>query len=732
MAKRKINQTINESQASGCGLINQNVFKKNFEPLVSSFSSTEAEQTFLAQAKEKILQVGNKIFEKDPQLCDKIVELGYKSAPMLLELMKITDKKIKLHIPCTAAALGIKIVKNKDEKAIEFFTQEFGKPNLVYDYVFDVLKDCTEEVVFKKMRELFDKYSSIDFSQASFYELSYLRYSTIYLARNGTIEDAINISKLLNSSSNQVRVIAGTNLINFSLREDISKEDKLKLAQTIFSSISKDSNFYAAKLEILEKGNFEEVLDFAFSDPQYFSPANLGKAIYYSILERFFNKSDSLKSKVLELFTRSPNLDHSLFSERLRVGLNILFNNIKKGRVLSPEWYKKYFDSLAYLTEDESISLDIKKKIALVFSFFPPYIIQPWLSTIYLKSEREPTNELCLYVYDLLNRPEKERKSQIKFRLLVVDADQTFSSIFSSKLLHYLSYKELQDVELMKVDSFLEASYLFGNYKDIKICFLSEKVLVSESLLKDKNRSFLTVLDSANKLLNPPRFVLLYTTLSSKELESIKNLYPNLNIMFYPKQRVLAEAINLFKSLEISKYLKEEEILISPNIFDHLQDKKIVDIIKAHYGEFVEPSEKEPFGKNVLIIERGNQAHIQLKKEESIPRIRFVLLLPSSQSALLDKSGIKKAYVEHLGGFNLGSRRISPAFNSLMVYYDKGGKTPTGVIEPMVWKYKNKVLYSLSKGDRVPFIFPNGKGAFSCFVNKSGRPILLKLTEYLE
>ncbi|MEM4137688.1 MAG: hypothetical protein QXV64_03090 [Candidatus Anstonellaceae archaeon] len=724
--KKFLSQEIKKTKQKSIGFRSKVLVESN----IDSYS--------LQDIKNKILSIGHAIFDSDPKACEFVVKSGSNSCQMLLELMSFTDKELKLHIPSTAVGLARKIVANGDKKTIEFFAREFLNPASPFDHIFHVLKDSKDPVVYNTFKSKFEElnklYLSKKFNNLTPQDMSYLRFCVTYLAKNGNLSDAMEISKLLSMPSNQIRVLAGTNLINFSFRKEISTTDKLTLAKNIFFDLEKSSNFFASKLEVLEKGNFGEVLDNIFSCPELFNQIRLGKTLYYSILERFFSRSEIVFNKVLDLIETDPMVLAG--GERFKIGLTIILNNLKKDIVLDEKKYKQIFDRLEPISLNENVNLELRKKIALLFYYFPKHITRIWKTKVYEKSIDKKNDEFYNYVYTLSQRPDEEKK--VNSLILIVEQDTTFASILKTKVLNYLYSKNLSDISIAVncVDSSFEAKYYLGeNDPRVVLCFLSEKISLTsneERKIYKKNKTFEAVLDFLSKQLNPPPVVLYHSHEQAAEVNRVINLYSNISIRTELKSSILSNVENILKNYTISRIEKKGEVIISQNIFDYLNHPIVKSWVEEQYGPIQDSTYEQPFGKNVLVIERGNQAMIQLKEETQNPRIRFLVILPSTQTALLDKSGLKEAYVEHLGGINLGSNQVSKAAGSLEIYYDIGGKKRTGILKKMIWYNKNKKeVKALSRSDYYKFIDQDGNGALSYFVNTSPRTIVIKLYEYL-
>jgi|GEM_PF-4346407 len=682
---------------------------------------------------QKILTYGNNIFTLDPKTCEKIIELGYKAAPLLNKLMAITDPKMELHIPSTAVGLARKIIQKNDEQTIRYFAQEFKNPFAPVDHIFHVLKDCPHPIVMDTMRSIYSSISTKAKTTTNLtpQEISMLRYSTIYLARNGSIFDAFNILELLDVKSEQIRVLAGVNLINFSLREDIKKEDKKALAKEIISNLAKNNNFYASKLEILEKGGFikEGVLEEVFSEKEYFNPIKMYKTLYYSILERFFRFSDNIKERLKELLLSKTDSPQEI--EKIKIATNILFSNLKNGVVLSPKDYNQFFELLEPLANNEKLDIEIRKKIALILSFFPSQEVKTWMENIYELSKTK-TDEFIEFVFSLTQRPDAA-KEELNPIILIVDSDNTFANVLKTEIKYYLSQKDLK-FDVIAVDSAIEANAYLMSARQVRLCFLSEKIELTPQLLGTykKSKSAEAVLHTASRMHLPPTVVYYYSSGGKENMELLKRTYSSLLIRECPKIQLLKRAREFLKHESLSRSNVENQKEISIKIMDYLNHPKIRKIMENEYNIEIKPTEQDPLGQEILILHRDIYAHIQLKQEPEDKRIRFLLIMPSVQTPLLDRSGLKKVQLEHIGGFNINSDRISPAYNSLKIYADVGGDSKTGIIKYLeIADDKGNKIDSFSKGDELILFDENNRfGAISGFINKSPRPILLKLIEY--
>jgi hypothetical protein len=712
------------------------------KPKEENYVSKKQESSIV---KKFILKYGNSIFDEHPKKAAKILSLGPSAIFDLIDLMKITDKRLEKHIPSTAVGFARKILNKSNQEEREFLLkillENFNDPSAPFDHIFHVIKDCKDKQVLDNFIEIFNKYSNSS-SELSAYELSRLRYSISYFSRSASLKENLKLISLLNNPKNNLLDTAKVSLIYFSLREDISEEDKEILAKEIFKSAFSSNNFFGPKIEILEKGGFStKTIDAILSDLNIFNIQKINKTLYFNTLQRFFAKSlvsreiifNILNSASLEL-AQGKNI--SINNEKLNTCVNILVNSLKDDLPLNEEEFTKFFNVLKPLTFDQNVDLDIRKKIAVLFLKFPSFLVRGWKSEVYKKSIQSQ-DPFSSFVFDLSVRPESPKKF-LNSSILIVDEDSTYASILTTNISNYLYEKGIYDkLNIFVVDSFLEAqNILLDPSLSVKLLFISEKISIPPSLFATTKpyNSYKLVLDEAARLFNPPFIVLYHGTERAQEIKNALNLYSNLKIDVIYKKDLLTNTQNILKKFEISKTLKEERITVSNNILEYLNHPLVVQAIKKEYSlyaDFSNCSFDEPFGKDVLILHRDSYAHIQLKNEPKEERVRFILIMPASQTALLNRSGLKKAKLIHLGGVNLGSNRFSVASKSVGVYADSGGKRPTGKIELMAWEKEGLKIDYLSKGDEVVFIDNTAKGAISYFVNQSSRVVLLKIIEYL-
>ncbi len=674
---------------------------------------------------------GDRIFKEAPEAVTEMVNGGRDIVPMLISTMNYVDYADAHHVSCTAVAIAIKIV-NEEPSAVSLFIDALERKEAPMRYVVDVLERNQSPEVRRAIEHLLNDGLMMMGQKTN--QAKGISMATLAISAMGNIgdrKDALALVDYITSEHRDIRTSASNALKNYSKRSDVDAKDREAVACKIFKGLAPDKgNYYALKVEVLEEGRFRDAVQVAVK--QYWDsehPAPDPMAFRYMV-NAFFGTVPEIRYKVYEMLEAE---DRTL----LKSALDAVRSNIRKmpNGGLPGEEMNYIYEKLKHKFWDASIpDRPFKFHMAEIFSCLDDPGVNLWKSHVYSKSE--VSNEMRKYVLELYTRPAAKKEEKERWpTVLIVDDDQQYGEELRNVIKKMFEKKERR-VSVTAVRDYTSAlAVMAANPDNVVCCIVSQNIGVPayvgkkyegvrswHLLLKHLSRggTFSPPLIVAMGLDDPKNRAVVDETLRQSNYSA--RVVDKLALIENSKEGGDAlygtlEKIGVFKAVAPKKEAA------SGKIDDYLASPAVLRIVAERFGAPATVSREHPFGEHVKITRHEWGAVIEetVEPQAGERRIRYLMLMPTQQSAVHEHPGIESADMTVVGSIQRNDK-VHPAVNAIRAVYDTGGEIPSGNLEESE---------PVSKGEKRPLIEQNGRGRYHGFRNTSSKVMLLQLDEMM-